>query len=139
LKGYKVLISFIVTGTMLVGCQSTSEKMISSDNQLFKYQSRCLLHDAELANVDATAKKTDVVVLSRIPPKYPLEAIKSKIEGYSKMEFDISSEGRPININVIESYPKRLFNSAAKSALSGWKYEGKKGLCQTVTIEFAMG
>jgi len=137
LKRYKLLVSFFVTGTLLVGCQSTSEKIIFSDNNLVKYKSRCMFHDS--AHVDGIAKKGDDVLITMKAPKYPLKAVRSKIEGYAKMEFDISSEGKPININVIESSPKGLFNSAAKTALSGWKYEAKEGFCRMVQLDFKLG
>ncbi|NQZ23287.1 MAG: energy transducer TonB [Colwellia sp.] len=137
MKGYKLLVSFFVTGSLLVGCQSTSDNIISSDNNLVKYKSRCMLHDA--AQVDAFEKKGGNVLLSMKAPKYPMKAVRAKIEGYAKMEFDISSEGKPININVIESSPKGLFNSAAKTALSAWKYEAREGFCQMVQLDFALG
>jgi protein TonB len=39
------------------------------------------------------------------------------------MVFDITIDGKPDNIDVIESYPSDIFANEAKQALSQWRYK----------------
>lgn len=82
----------------------------------------------------------------RVNPKYPISAARDGIEGWVVLAFDISEIGEVINISVIDSKPKRIFDKAAKRALKKWKYRAKyidgsaitqRGL--NVQLEFKMG
>lgn len=79
-------------------------------------------------------------------PTYPIHAARNNIEGYVQMSFDISESGVPINIKVLKSVPKKIFNKAAIKALSKWRYapkvENGKAVVQqnlTVQLDFKMG
>jgi protein TonB len=61
----------------------------------------------------------------RVNPKYPMEAHRSGIQGWVILAFDISKIGEVINIKVIDSEPKRVFDKAARQALRKWKYRAK--------------
>jgi len=61
----------------------------------------------------------------RIEPKYPRNAVKKQIEGWVQLSFDIDKEGKPTNINVIKSQPKKIFVNSAIKALSKWRYRPK--------------
>ncbi len=81
--------------------------------------------------------------LSRVPPQYPIRALKRNLEGYVVMEFTIDGDGRPKDIVVIDAKPKNIFEREARRALQRWKYQPKridgKGvdqLNQRVTIQF---
>lgn len=83
------------------------------------------------------------VPLSRVPPQYPIRALKRNLEGYVVMEFTIDIDGRPKDIAVIEASPKNIFEREARRALQRWKYQPKringKGIeqpNQRVTIQF---
>lgn len=61
----------------------------------------------------------------RVNPKYPMDALRNGIQGWVKLAFDINEIGQVINVKVIDSEPKRVFDKAAKQALSKWKYRAK--------------
>lgn len=61
----------------------------------------------------------------RVNPKYPSIAAQKGIEGWVLLAFDINAIGEVVNVKVIESEPKRIFDKAAKQALKKWKYRAK--------------
>ncbi|MFB9134073.1 energy transducer TonB [Vibrio sp. AK197] len=85
------------------------------------------------------------VPINRVDPRYPLRAQKRKIEGYVSLSFTIDKSGRPTDIQVTDSEPKRIFDREAVRALSKWKYQpqiidGKavEQPNQTVKVEFKL-
>ncbi|GAD80840.1 energy transducer TonB [Vibrio ezurae] len=86
-----------------------------------------------------------VMPLQRIEPRYPARALSRKIEGYVVMSFTINDRGRPTDIEVVDSKPKRIFDREATRALQRWKYQplivngkaiAQKG--QTLKLEFRL-
>ena len=91
------------------------------------------------------AQNQQVMPLHRMEPRYPARALSRKIEGYVVMSFTINEIGNPIDIEVVQSEPKRVFDREATRALQRWKYQplvvnGKatprEG--QTVKLEFKL-
>lgn len=83
--------------------------------------------------------------LYRVEPRYPSRALKRKIEGYVIMSFSIDETGKPFNVEIKETSPKRMFNRDAVRALKQWKYQPKlvegKAIVQqnqTVRLEFKL-
>ncbi|OBT16323.1 energy transducer TonB [Vibrio sp. UCD-FRSSP16_10] len=83
--------------------------------------------------------------LHRIEPRYPTRALSRKIEGFVVMSFTINQNGRPTDIQVLQSQPNRIFDREAKRALQRWKYQplivdgkatARKG--QTLKLEFKL-
>ncbi|CAM3061051.1 energy transducer TonB [Vibrio rarus] len=83
--------------------------------------------------------------LSRVEPRYPARALSRKIEGFVVMSFTINPNGRPTDIQIEQSQPKRIFDREAKRALQRWKYQplivdgkatARKG--QTLKLEFKL-
>ena len=81
----------------------------------------------------------------RVIPKYPMDAIREGTEGWVKLAFDINKVGKVVNISVIDSQPKRIFDKAARQALRKWKYQAKSvdgqavyQKSRTVQLDFSM-
>ncbi|HET6805289.1 MAG TPA: M56 family metallopeptidase [Frateuria sp.] len=56
------------------------------------------------------------------PPVYPRQALEAGIEGAVVIEFDLGRHGRVRDMRVIRSEPEGVFDQAALTALSGWRY-----------------
>lgn len=44
------------------------------------------------------------------------------IEGHVDLAFDVATSGKVVNIRIVDSQPKNIFNRAAVTALKKWKY-----------------
>lgn len=55
-------------------------------------------------------------------PIYPGPARRRGIGGFVRMAFDIDRQGAVVNIRVLGSKPKGVFDEAAETSLSGFKY-----------------
>ncbi len=66
---------------------------------------------------------SNVIPLVRIPPIYPMRAANRHIQGWVKIEFTISKEGKVKNPVVIASKPSSIFNRAALKAIKRWKFK----------------
>lgn len=87
----------------------------------------------------------DARPIVRVNPKYPIDAARNGTEGWVVLAFDINAIGEVVNINILDSQPKRVFDIAAKQALRKWKYRAKsvngKQVAQknfTVQLDFNM-
>ena len=131
LKGYISPLLLLFTSLIISGCKSTE------NFSLVKYDSRCENHSNTIEeNIN---KKTHSRLISTKPPKYPAEAARKGIEGYVKLEYDISENGNPVNISVTESYPSTIFEQAAIYSLKGWQYEPIASKCNTIKLDFTLG
>ncbi len=68
---------------------------------------------------------SDARPIVRVTPNYPIDAARKGIEGWVVLAFDINEIGAVINVKVLDSAPKRIFDKAAKKALRKWKYRAK--------------
>ncbi|NVK25662.1 MAG: energy transducer TonB [Gammaproteobacteria bacterium] len=95
--------------------------------------------------VSAGPKNVTAVPMVRVPPNYPRKAASEGLEGWVSMSFSIDELGKVIDVVVVDSEPKRLFDREAKKALKKWKYKPKivdgKPVVQTnqsVMLEFKL-
>ncbi len=68
---------------------------------------------------------TNLIPLSRIPPRYPMRAANRRIEGWVKIEFTITEQGTVKDAVVVDAQPKKIFNRAALQAIKRWKFKAK--------------
>lgn len=73
--------------------------------------------------VSGVAAQSMAMPLYREDPKYPRRALRMGKQGHVTLSFDINEAGRVVNIQVLQSNPSGLFDRAAKSALTRWKYK----------------
>ena len=64
----------------------------------------------------------EIAPLVRIEPSYPSDALEKNIKGHVKLTFTVNANGSTDNIEVIESIPEGIFDSASIAALKKWKY-----------------
>ena len=61
-------------------------------------------------------------IVSRSAPRYPSRAISREIEGWVDIGFTIDTDGKPIDIVVIDSEPSDTFDKAAINAVKKWRF-----------------
>jgi TonB family protein len=121
-KANKLGLPIILSSALLIGCQSSTDQLIKNESRCEGYQ--------------APEGSTFPDLIIRVSPNWPYKAIKNNTSGYVVVEFDISEQGKPINISVVESYPGDLFSKNIISAIKQWQYEARAAQCIAVTIEF---
>jgi TonB family protein len=56
-------------------------------------------------------------------PRFPIDAIKKRIEGWAVVEFSLNDNGYPLNMKIIDSHPKGYFEKSALESLSSCKFK----------------
>ncbi|MCL1080125.1 TonB family protein [Parashewanella spongiae] len=86
-----------------------------------------LTHTSSKVTEFVPMKTTDgaATALVKIAPLYPADAARDGKEGWVVLGFDISTDGKVINAEVLDSDPKKIFDKAAKKALKNWRYQPK--------------
>ena len=56
------------------------------------------------------------------PPEYPNKASARGRFGYVQIQYDIGTDGKPVNIRVYTSWPDDFFDDAAKKAVRKWRF-----------------
>lgn len=59
-------------------------------------------------------------------PVYPRNALKNGLQGYTKFQFDIDPNGKPRNIQLMDSFPSKVFDRASLKAIRQWTFEPVK-------------
>lgn len=57
--------------------------------------------------------------LKRVPPDMPRNAY---VSGFTIVEFDLDDAGKPINENILVSWPKDLYEESSLESLKQWQY-----------------
>jgi len=102
---------------------------------------------AEQLNLDAISLELSPPVKALIPmyivrPTYPFKAVVKEIEGYVVVQFTVRENGTVVNPVVLDSQPGKLFDDAALSAVSKFKFQprevgGDKMAAEGVQMKFA--
>ncbi|MGH8229895.1 MAG: energy transducer TonB, partial [Steroidobacteraceae bacterium] len=57
-----------------------------------------------------------------VAPQYPEAALDARVSGSVTVEFTVDLDGRPRHVRVIKSKPRGVFDYAATSAVSRWRF-----------------
>ena len=77
------------------------------------------------------------VPIRRVAPRYPTAASNRGQNGWVVLAAKIDEHGNVVDIEVVESEPGRVFDKAAKKALSKWKYcPGEAGRPIQIKLDF---
>ncbi|RDH42733.1 energy transducer TonB [Zooshikella ganghwensis] len=68
----------------------------------------------------------EVMVLHKVPAQYPRRAMQRRQEGWVKIRFDVTAQGRTTNLQVVEAKPQGMFDRAALQALQHWRFKPKQ-------------
>ncbi len=79
----------------------------------------------------ASTMDGEAIPMIRIQPQYPPKALREGIEGYVRLKFTVMPDGRPSNVVIVESKPRRVFDQAVRRVIYKWKFkprvvDGKK-------------
>ncbi|MEA2094985.1 MAG: energy transducer TonB [Pseudomonadota bacterium] len=78
---------------------------------------------AYLGPVVSGESDRDFMPVSRIPPQYPYQATRRKIEGWVRVSFTVTETGTVEDVVLLESEPGGIFDRAAIRAVSRWKFK----------------
>ncbi|HBY40945.1 MAG TPA: hypothetical protein DEH24_16085 [Alteromonas sp.] len=105
-----------------------------ASGNVITYPSRCGI--PERTKEENLASSVEKRLVSTGAPRYPAKAARDGIEGYAVLEYDLSAEGKPVNINVIEVSPSDIFVVTSVQALSKWQYTPGKSTCHVVRLDY---
>ena len=77
----------------------------------------------------------EVIPLNEVLPVYPDSARRRGIEGYVKLAFTITADGKVENVRVVESSPARVFDREARRAALRWRFAPRSEGGQLVARE----
>ena len=76
-------------------------------------------------NLGSGFSDRDAIPLARIEPIYPTKARIKGIEGWVRVQFDITAAGVTRNIKILDSKPPRIFDKSAINAVRKWRQRPK--------------
>jgi len=112
-----------VQSTKMVSTQVTDMDMPNLDIPLQNTSFSGSVLTGQKVAVGKIQISTNVIPLVRIPPIYPMRAANRRIQGWVKIEFTITKEGKVKDPVVIASKPSSIFNRAALKAIKRWKFK----------------
>ncbi len=74
----------------------------------------------------------EAIPMVRVEPTYPPRALRDGTEGWVRVQFNITAAGGVSNATAAESEPGTVFDDAAVSAVSRWRYSPRVEGAQAV-------
>jgi TonB family protein len=87
-----------------------------------------------LALMHNRASTPAISPLRSVAPDYPLKARQKGLEGYVKLEFSLDRKGRVRDVEVVDAYPRDVFDRAARKALKNWRFQVGEELTQNLRL-----
>lgn len=85
---------------------------------------RSLLLSLSLALLAANLAHATPKVVKKVPPEFPADAVRKNISaGSVKAKLTIGPDGKVIEVEILESEPKRVFDRVSIEALKEWRFE----------------
>lgn len=78
---------------------------------------------ASISGTSPAGNEVDVEITKTPGLKYPRRAERLGVEGYVIVGFDLSAEGELIDLRVVESQPRLMFDKAALKFVEGMGFE----------------
>lgn len=90
------------------------------------------------AALPRVAAAADVVLVTRVEPEFPREALQAGADkGSVRARMTLDGLGEVTRVEILESNPRRVFDRAVVKTLSQWRYNaGKDGRNVEIDIEF---
>lgn len=92
----------------------------------------------------APSNDAEVIPLNEVLPVYPDSARRRGVEGYVKLAFTITPNGKVENVRVVESSPANVFDREARRAAVRWRFtprnEGGRAVAREAvkTLQFRL-
>jgi bla regulator protein blaR1 len=117
--------------------QQGFSKAVVSGAMALVIVSTLLLQQPVLAG---TNKAKPLAAVTRVEPRYPLQAAQQGISGYVQIKFDVDAQGKVVNASVIKSSPEQVFDKEALHALQQWRYTatGVEHKAQRIQLDFEL-
>ena len=115
----------MATSAILVGIVSTS---VSSDTLDLGQHDLVQPFFTPSCEAGSTDPRLSII---RVPPIYPKEAIKNRLEGWVVVRFDVTDNGATENIRIIESDRGEVFGRFVVNAVEKWIVYSE---CPDVTV-----
>jgi protein TonB len=79
--------------------------------------------NAVVAESDNIVPANTLTLIKSVAPSYPEGAARRALEGWVELDFTVAASGTVKNIAVRAANPAGVFDTAAESALSRWRYQ----------------
>ena len=99
-------------------------------------------HAASVKGTLPSGDRVEIEILKTPRLKYPRRAERLGVEGFVVVGFDLSEEGEVLDLRVIESQPRLMFDKSALKFVGGFKFstpEEDGDAVRATDIKFRVG
>ena len=98
------------------------------------------LGESEMLKPCKDRPNSRIQVVEHVAPKYPTSH-RALVNGWVKLEVRVDSEGRAVNMQIVDAFPKRVFERSARKAVMKWKFSKSSSnelRCGITVVEFKL-
>jgi TonB family protein len=84
---------------------------------------------------------SEITVVKRIPPRYPRINTMEYAEGWVKLQVKVDSNGKIVELIIMDAKPKRVFERSAKKTIKHWEFSkstSQQSRCGVINLEFSL-